>query len=111
MPELVRTLRAAAAERGVALTVSVDANGAEPCHLQGLAEALGCVDVFKGNQAEASALSGCAEVSKALEFLTQRCGSAVVTCGRDGAHFQANGQRQIIFKDSVKQQQTMFKHL
>lgn len=101
LAELVGSWREEAAQRGTRLTVSLDVNGHEAEHVQGLSAVLPAMDLFKGTEAEVAAVAACCGGEEALEALVAASEDAapaaaagltvVTTAGGEGASFRSPG--------------------
>mmetsp|Transcript_96490 Transcript_96490/g.210995 ORF Transcript_96490/g.210995 Transcript_96490/m.210995 type:complete len:367 (-) Transcript_96490:156-1256(-) len=88
LPNSMKELRHLAESRGVALSLSADPNATDAHHIEGLAETLDQLDLFKGNHTEARLLTGESDTKEALKEIVARgvgrC-SAAITAGGQGA--------------------------
>jgi ribokinase len=88
-------IRALFLARAAGMTISIDASSAAPlCALGSAAffDLVGTDVLLFANADEARVLTGAADPLSACHDLAQRCGQAVVKCGRDGAFWAARGQ-------------------
>ena len=69
----------------LALTTSLDTNWDPSGKWPGFDELLQQVDIFLPNEREALALTGADSLEPAVSFLTQKCGTAVIKLGAQGA--------------------------